>query len=432
MLHLLHSKVSCRFIIKFSKTENKFINVFSSIKRTLSKINNGGFKKRAATFVIISFLAMFLSFIFAGARVVYKVNYKGKNIATVTKKEQVSKAVSTVVEIVNSKGVEVAVEDPEIVPVVAVNSEVDSEKTVVTGIIDNTDEIVEATSLIIDGQKVLVGDSREILKLMDEYLDKFNIPETECESRFVQEVLTEKGYFLSNELKTAQDINKILSTLTVETVAKTVEINDIPFSKVVQKDSEKPYGTTETLIEGKVGKSSKVTKVVYLDGKPMQSELVSEDVLIAPQDEIELLGQKVKTLTVPSAQPGEALESGFVFPLPSKTWTFVAPFGDGRNHKGVDLAAKEGTAIMAAAGGKVIYSGWRSGYGNCVEIEHGNGITTRYAHASALFVENGEYVEAGTVIAAVGTTGDSYGFHLHFEIRTHDNPLNPAPYLGLK
>lgn len=377
-----------------------------------------------------------MSFVFAGAKVAYKVNYKGKKIATVSKKEVVKEAVKEVVEIVNEKGADVSLEEPDVVPVVSVDQKVDEQKVVVNAIIENTDEIVEASEVLVDGQKVMIADTRLVLELMDKYLDKFTIPDAKCETKFVQEIITQKGYFLKDELKSETEIKKFLSTLTVQTVAEKTELHDVPFGKVTQKDYSLAYGVTSTLMEGKLGKSSTVTKLFCLDGMVKNSEMISEEILIAPQDEVELLGQKPQVVLEEKITVIDGFENklpgGFVFPLPDKSWRFGSPFGDNRNHKGVDLCANEGTAIMAAAGGKVIYSGWRGGYGNCVEIDHGNGITTRYGHAIALYVSKGDYVEAGQVIAGVGNTGDSYGNHLHFEILEKNKAINPAPYLGIK
>ena len=83
----------------------------------------------------------------------------------------------------------------------------------------------------------------------------------------------------------------------------------------------------------------------------------------------------------------------------------------------------------AIAKGKVSFVGQRSGYGNCVEIDHGNGLLTRYAHMSAFRTTMGTRVAAGTVIGAIGNTGRSTGPHLHFEVRIHDQPVNPRPFL---
>ncbi len=102
----------------------------------------------------------------------------------------------------------------------------------------------------------------------------------------------------------------------------------------------------------------------------------------------------------------------------------------GTTHKGLDFGAPMGTPIKAAAEGTVTFSGWNSGgFGYLVIISHGNGIQTYYGHCSELLCKVGDYVYEGDTIAKVGNTGDSYGSHLHFEIRINDVAYNPEYYI---
>ncbi|GAP97520.1 murein hydrolase activator EnvC family protein [Leptolyngbya sp. NIES-2104] len=100
-----------------------------------------------------------------------------------------------------------------------------------------------------------------------------------------------------------------------------------------------------------------------------------------------------------------------------------------RFHAGVDFGADYGAPILAADRGTVIFAGWYGGYGNTVILDHGNGITTMYAHAQELSVSEGETVERGKAIAATGSTGLSTGPHLHFEVRENGEPVDPMNYL---
>ncbi|MPW20984.1 peptidoglycan DD-metalloendopeptidase family protein [Paraburkholderia sp. CNPSo 3157] len=100
-------------------------------------------------------------------------------------------------------------------------------------------------------------------------------------------------------------------------------------------------------------------------------------------------------------------------------------------HPGVDLVAMAGTPILAAAGGRVIHAGPENGYGNAVEIDHGNGLITRYGHASRLDVQEGDLVLPRQHIADIGSTGRSTGPHLHFEVLVNGAPVDPADYLAL-
>ena len=102
----------------------------------------------------------------------------------------------------------------------------------------------------------------------------------------------------------------------------------------------------------------------------------------------------------------------------------------GSTHTGLDIGASSGTAIKAAAGGTVTFSGWKGSYGKMIVLSHGNGIQTYYAHCSSLLVSSGQTVSAGQVIAKVGSTGRSTGPHLHFEIRVNGGSINPQSYIG--
>ena len=117
--------------------------------------------------------------------------------------------------------------------------------------------------------------------------------------------------------------------------------------------------------------------------------------------------------------------------------TITSQFGNRTNpinrraefHTGIDIGAPAGTNIFAAHDGAVIFSGWQGGYGNTVVIDHGNGLSTMYAHNTSNLVSVGQTVTRGQVIARVGSTGFSTGPHLHFEVRQNGRPVNPVPFL---
>lgn len=110
-------------------------------------------------------------------------------------------------------------------------------------------------------------------------------------------------------------------------------------------------------------------------------------------------------------------------------WRMHPVLGYRRFHAGLDFGASYGSTIRAADSGTVIFAGWYGGYGRAVIIDHGNGITTLYGHSSELYVADGQAVERGQAIAAVGSTGLSTGPHLHFEVRRNGTPVNPGDYL---
>ncbi len=98
-------------------------------------------------------------------------------------------------------------------------------------------------------------------------------------------------------------------------------------------------------------------------------------------------------------------------------------------HEGIDIANRTGTPVEATACGTVVWAGWQSGYGNCVKIEHGFGMSTTYGHLSAVLVRSGERVARGRVVGLLGSTGNSTGPHLHYEVRLNGVPTNPLGYL---
>jgi murein DD-endopeptidase MepM/ murein hydrolase activator NlpD len=100
-----------------------------------------------------------------------------------------------------------------------------------------------------------------------------------------------------------------------------------------------------------------------------------------------------------------------------------------RFHAGIDFGSSHGSPIRAADTGRVIYAGWYGGYGRSIIVDHGDNLTTLYAHASQLYVSEGQTVQKGQAIAAVGSTGLSTGPHLHFEVRVNGSPVNPLEYL---
>lgn len=137
-------------------------------------------------------------------------------------------------------------------------------------------------------------------------------------------------------------------------------------------------------------------------------------------------GERIVSNATPSAQ---VLGIGLIKPV---SGIITSRFGvrSSGNHKGLDIATSTGTTVAAAAGGTVTFSGWDTyGLGNCVKISHGNGVITVYGHCSKLYVTSGQKVSQGEAIAAVGSTGNSTGPHLHLEIRVNGAPQNPQLYL---
>jgi len=175
------------------------------------------------------------------------------------------------------------------------------------------------------------------------------------------------------------------------------------------------------------------------------AERLKQGALASSRDTREEYLQEVEALAAQSASLAAAIRdaqavagstgagvpsaSGFIWPV---NGAVVSGYGMrwGRLHEGIDIAASTtGTPIWAAAAGTVIHAGWLGGYGNLVVVDHGNGLATAYAHASAILVGVGQQVAQGESVALVGSTGNSSGPHLHFEVRVNGAAVDPLFYM---
>jgi murein DD-endopeptidase MepM/ murein hydrolase activator NlpD len=167
-----------------------------------------------------------------------------------------------------------------------------------------------------------------------------------------------------------------------------------------------------------------------VDARATREEYVEEVEALAAESASlgDAIRQAQQQAAASSTGTGTPSGSGFIWPVNGPV---VSGFGMrwGRMHEGIDIGASSGTPIWSAAAGTVIWSGWRGGYGNCVVVDHGNGLATLYAHSSALLVSVGQRVSQGETIALVGSTGNSSGPHLHFEVRVNGSAVDPLLYL---
>jgi lysostaphin len=154
--------------------------------------------------------------------------------------------------------------------------------------------------------------------------------------------------------------------------------------------------------------------------------------------ESQLLVKSLQSLILPKTiGSNQVLNNGRIaFPTAVGTpvtsefgWRTHPITGKHKFHTGIDFGAAEGTPIYAVDAGRVVFAGDKGGYGKAVVIQHQRGLSTLYGHASQLYVQQGQQVVRGQMIAAVGSTGFSTGPHLHFEVRSHGVAQNPRPYL---
>ena len=180
----------------------------------------------------------------------------------------------------------------------------------------------------------------------------------------------------------------------------------------------------EVVEEGKLGIKEVEYQITRENGKETSREIIQERIIAEPEPQLVARG----TAEIPTKGTGN-----FIWPVEGGG-RINSGYGwrSGRFHAGVDIGARNGTPILAADSGVVVFEGWDGGYGNSIVIFHGH-YYTRYAHNSQNKVATGQAVSKGQVIANMGSTGRSTGYHLHFEVRTggiYGNTLNPLDFFS--
>lgn len=209
-------------------------------------------------------------------------------------------------------------------------------------------------------------------------------------------------------------------------VVRTITYNEsINYSTVRIKDDSLYVNQTKVKTAGKKGNKLITAEVTYVDGVKTNTDIISSIVTSEPVTRELYVGTK----NYPTSFSSLAGTGAFIRPI-SGGYTSCA-YGGYRGHVGVDLtmSGAYGKAIYASAGGKVIQAGWSGGYGIMVKIRHDNGYETWYAHMSSKLVSVGDRVTQGQQVGRIGSTGNSTGPHLHFELRINGSPVNPMRYI---
>ncbi|MDP4181306.1 MAG: peptidoglycan DD-metalloendopeptidase family protein [Bacillota bacterium] len=209
--------------------------------------------------------------------------------------------------------------------------------------------------------------------------------------------------------------------------------NDIEYKKQLKEkmklDKEKKIDAKKKQIENIKASRADLDEQIRQINDKLDKLDEQEDELIKKSDE---LTSQIKALQ----SKGKYIGGSMIWPVPSSGlitsyygMRFHPVLKKYKMHTGIDIGASSGVSILAANKGVVIVAGWESGYGNTVIIDHGGGVSTLYAHSSRLLVSVGDKVNAGEVIAKVGSTGLSTGPHLHFEVRKNGATADPTQYV---
>lgn len=218
-------------------------------------------------------------------------------------------------------------------------------------------------------------------------------------------------------------ISNAVPYLTVVNVERQRYVQDVPYQVEYTDDASMYQGEYKVTSPGVYGKADMTANVTYINGEETEREVVASVTLSQPVTEQQLRGTKERPTWYPTGS--------FSWPC---TGILTSRFGyrsllGSTYHSGIDIGNSYGTSIYASDGGTVTYSGWMSGYGYLIIIDHGNGYQTYYGHNSSLVASLGQKVHKGQLIARMGSTGRSTGNHCHFGIKLNGTFLNPLNYL---
>lgn len=284
--------------------------------------------------------------------------------------------------------------------------------------------------LSIDGKPVAKGENEnQINQCLEQFVKNYK-QQNQCDSvELSARVKVNSRYDIKNIAEALPSIEQFVADdsalLPMERVYTKVENVTVPCGVTEIKTGDLYVGSERIKTAGQNGLKEVTYKVnVADDGSETKTEIASKT-LKNPVNKVVYVG----TNKVYSADKNG--NAPMHWPVKRAEGMYVSSYmGDGRGHKGMDIVSKKGTPIYAAADGKVVDVGYRSGYGNTVIVSHGNGLETLYAHCSATYVSVGDSVVAGESIAAVGRSGYATGTHLHFEVHLNGNTVNPVPYIG--
>ena len=284
-----------------------------------------------------------------------------------------------------------------------------------------------AYSVSLNGEKIgYVGDEEEFQNEINENIltpDESNVAfveldEVEYTFTLVNRNFVDESTVLATLEESSQNVYRVYEVADLNNEETKVYVNSMEEAEEMVSTLKEQYSEIEPNL---------VINQIYLDNV---DEVNEENIKLAKEALTNSLEQELKE----KEKIDSRTVNGIYLAVTPVTGRITSRFGANESirdhtHKGIDIAATRGTPILATAAGTVTFAGWSSGYGYLVKIDHGNGVETYYGHCSRLYVSAGESVEAGTEIAAVGSTGNSTGNHLHFEIRLNGEQINPQTYV---
>lgn len=338
----------------------------------------------------------------------YMITVNGKDTLAVREYEDYQKVIDEL------KRAYISGQDNAVIQAVVLNDKVATRKTLV-----NPDAIYSADSA---ANILLRGTDRREVYLVSRGDSLWTIARQN--NMTVSEIQNANPHLAgSDRIKPGEEINLVVSEplVNVSVTQEVVLQERIPFETKYQNDSKMYRGNTKVIQPGQHGKKEVAVRITQKNGTEISREVISETVIEQPKEQVVARGT--------AAVPAPVGTGRFLWPV-SGGGKITSRYGArGRSfHAGVDIAASRGTAVLAADAGVVTQSGWSGGYGIMVTIDHGNGYVTRYAHNSSNLVSVGQRVQRGQQIARMGSTGNSTGPHVHFEVLRNGKHINPMQF----
>lgn len=260
----------------------------------------------------------------------------------------------------------------------------------------------------------------------------------ETTTKFANDVKVRSGKFDESKIMSVNEIiEKADGKFSIQLATDIVYTREIAYDITTEYDESQPSSYENVKTEGENGEEEVTVRTVYVDGVQTDAYETDSEVIKEAVDEVVVKGSDSSSEGTSSSSTSSASSYGsgsFIWPVPY-THNITSEFGMrwGRLHGGIDIAdgGVYGQPIVAADSGTVILAGNQGdGYGNYVIIDHGNGYKTLYGHMSSVAAYTGQQVSQGEVIGYVGSTGNSTGPHLHFEIRVNDVQTDPLGYVS--
>lgn len=417
-----HIRVNVRLVFRLLKKHGA--------KSTFSKL--GGTKSTAlrianvAAPVAAIVLVMVFATSFNNLTMAYEVKCEGETIGYVDDKSVVDKASDIVKsQVSGDKQIQTR---PQVQVTLVNQNQINNANELSEKIIENSGELSDGFGLYVNGKLALVVKEKSIAENAIEQYKKDMIAATKADgAQIIDEYELKSGLYCDVQIL---DSNKVMQKLesgiiSVQTVKIEHKTEVLKYETITAKDNTKYEGYERVEVEGEDGEMLQTLQTTYINGKKTDSQIIQSDIVKSAINKQIIVGTRKKVVTNVAA-PSQK----FFWPVSYKQCYISQYFGN-EGHTGIDFAASIGSPVYASADGtvcEVMYSD--KSYGNRIKINHGNGVITLYAHLSTIDVKEGDVVTAGSVIGAVGSTGNSTGPHTHYEVRVNGVQVDPAPYLG--